>query len=84
MANGSGSDAIYAFVNGKFITMRVPYPMGFTTRGMDGRIDDANAGWKGKGLWSTNAGQAGWHQEGGKSERPKVLKFQLRNSPLDK
>ena len=84
MANGSGSDALYAFVKGKYVTMRVPYPMGFTTRGMDGRIDDPNAGWKGKGLWSTHAGQAGWHQEGGKSERPKVLKFQLRNSPLDK
>jgi len=84
MANGSGSDALYARVNGKFITMRVPYPMGFHTRGMDGRIDDPNGGWKGRGIWTTHAGQAGWHQEGGKSERPKVIKFQLRGTPLDK
>jgi hypothetical protein len=84
MANGSSSDALYARVNGKFVTMRVPYPMGFHSRGMDGRIDDPNAGWKGRGIWTTHAGQSGWHQEGGKSERPKVIKFQVRNSPLDK
>jgi hypothetical protein len=84
MANGSSSDALYAFVGGNFITMRVPYPMGFHTRGMDGRIDDPNAGWKGRGIWTTHAGQASWHQEGGKSERPKVIKFQLRPNPLAK
>ena len=84
MANGSSSDALYARVNGKFVTMRVPYPMGFHTRGMDGRVDDPNAGWKGKGIWTTHAGQSGWHQEGGKSERPKVIKFQVRSTPLDK
>ena len=33
--------------------MRVPYPMGFHARGLDGRIDDPDAGWKGRGLWST-------------------------------
>jgi len=80
----SSSDAIYAYVDGKYITMRVPYPMGFHTRGMDGRIDDPNAGWKGRGIWTTHAGQAGWHQEGGKSERPKVIKFQVRPNPLAK
>ena len=71
-------------VDGKFVTMRVPYPMGFHTRGMDGRIDDASAGWKGRGIWTTHAGQAGWHQEGGKSERPKVIKFQVRPNPTAK
>jgi hypothetical protein len=82
IANGSGSDALYALVNGKFVTMRVPYPMGFHTRSMDGRIDDPAAGWKGRAIWTTHAGQAGWHQEGGKSERPKVIKFQVRPSPI--
>jgi hypothetical protein len=47
MLVGSGSDALYAFVKGKWVTMRVPYPMGFHPRGMDGRIDDPNGGWKG-------------------------------------
>ena len=36
------------------ITLRVPYPMGFYAKGFDGRIDDPNAGWKGRGLWTTS------------------------------
>ena len=32
-----------------FITFRMPYPMPFYTRGLDGRIDEAKAGWKGRG-----------------------------------
>src|SRR6185503_12817618 len=56
--NGSGSDSLSAIVSGKWVVMRVPYPMGFHSRGMDGRIDDPKAGWKGKGLWSTYAAQA--------------------------
>ncbi len=84
MANGSGSDSLIAYVKDQFITMRVPYPMGFHTRSMDGRIDDAAAGWKGRAIWTTHAGQAGWHQEGGKGERPKLIKFQVRGNPLEK
>ena len=44
---------LLALVDGKFVTLRVPYPMGFYAKGMDGRIDDPNGGWKGKGLWTT-------------------------------
>jgi hypothetical protein len=47
IATGNLSDAMFAFANGKFVTMRVPYPMGFFSKGMDGRIDDPNGGWKG-------------------------------------
>ena len=36
-----------------FQVFRVPYPMPYYARGLDGRIDDANAGWKGRGLWMT-------------------------------
>jgi hypothetical protein len=32
----------------------LPYPLIFFAKGLDGRIDDPNAGWKGRGLWSTN------------------------------
>ncbi|MDO8793042.1 MAG: hypothetical protein Q7J25_00295, partial [Vicinamibacterales bacterium] len=84
MLVGSGSDSLMAFVNGKWVVMRVPYPMGFHPRGMDGRIDDPKAGWKGRGLWATHSEQPTWHQEGGKSERPKVIQFQLRPNPLAK
>lgn len=81
---GTGSDSLIAFDDGEWVVMRVPYPMGFHARGLDGRIDDPEAGWKGRGLWSTHAQQTTWHQEGGKGERPKVLQFQLRPDPLAK
>jgi hypothetical protein len=82
MATGNMSDSIEALVNDKFISLRVPYPMGFHAKGLDGRIDDANAGWKGRGLWSTYAGRAPYHIEGGKGTTSKVVKFQLRPDPL--
>ena len=50
-ATGNESEAILALVDGKFMTFRVPYPMGYYGKGLDGRIDDPNAGWKGRGLW---------------------------------
>src|ERR1051326_6917153 len=28
------------------VTLKVPYPTGFYAKGLDGRIDDPNAGWK--------------------------------------
>src|SRR5207248_373129 len=33
--NGSGSDSLEALVNGQWVVLRVPYPMGFHSRGMD-------------------------------------------------
>ena len=36
------------------VMLRIPYPLGFFAKGLDGRIDDPNAGWKGRGLWSTS------------------------------
>jgi hypothetical protein len=51
---------------------------------MDGRIDDPNAGWKGKGLWTTTGTRAPFHMEGGRGTSPKVVKFQLRPNPLSK
>ena len=83
-ANGSGSDSLIAYVKDQFITMRVPYPMGFHTRSMDGRIDDASAGWKGRGLWSSYAGTTMWHQETGMGSTSKAVQFQMRPNPLAK
>ena len=81
---GTGSDSLIALDDGEWVIMRVPYPMGFHPRGLDGRIDDPDAGWQGRGLWSTHAEQATWHQEGGKAERPKIIQFQIRPDPLAK
>ena len=66
----------------QFVTLRVPYPMGFFPRSANGRIDDPKTGWKGKGLWADYASYAGWHIEGGKGTLPKVVKFQMRPNPL--
>jgi len=82
IATGNANEALLAFVNGKFVTLRVPYPMGFYTKWMDGRIDDPNGGWKGKGLWATYSTRAPFHIEGGKGTTSKVVKFQLRPDPL--
>jgi hypothetical protein len=82
MATGNANESLIALVNGVFVNLRVPYPMGFYAKWMDGRIDDPNAGWKGKGLWSTYATRTPFHVEGGKGTTSKVVKFQLRPDPL--
>ena len=82
IATGNANEALLALVNGKFVSLRVPYPMGFYTKWMDGRIDDPNAGWKGRGLWATYSTRAPFHVEGGKGTTSKVVKFQLRPDPL--
>jgi hypothetical protein len=84
LATGNGSEGLLALVDGKFLTFRVPYPMGFYAKGLDGRIDDARGGWKGKGIWTTYATRAPFHVEGGKGTSSKLVKFQVRNSPLEK
>jgi len=70
--------------DGKMVSLRVPYPLGFYAKGFDGRIDDANAGWKGRGLWAANGDRVPWHMEGGKGTRPFAAHFQLRPDPLAK
>ncbi len=82
IATGNDSDSLHALVDGKFVELRVPYPMGFFAKGLDGRIDDQSGGWKGRGLWSTYGNRTPFHNEGGKGTLPKVVKFQLRPDPL--
>ena len=84
LATGNESEALLALVDGKFLTFRVPYPMGFYAKGIDGRIDDAKAGWKGKGIWTSISTRAPFHMEGGRGTTSKLLKFQLRPDPLAK
>ena len=79
---GNGSEGLLVLKDGKWIVLRVPYPMGFYTKWMDGRIDDAKGGWKGRGLWATVSTRAPFHMEGGKGTTSKVLHFQLRPDPL--
>ena len=79
---GNGSEGLLALKDGRWVILRVPYPMGFFTKWLDGRIDDPNGGWKGRGLWATVSTRAPFHMEGGKGTTSKVMKFQLRPDPL--
>jgi hypothetical protein len=82
MSTGNLNDGLIALKDGKMIVLRVPYPMGFYAKGFDGRIDDPNAGWKGRGLWTTSGDRAPWLMEGGKGSKPRAVHFQLRPDPL--
>ncbi len=82
IASTNGGEALTALVDGKFVVLHVPYPMGFFTKNVDGRIDDPNAGWKGRGLWTTSGTRANFHNEGGKERQAKVYHFQIRPNPL--
>jgi hypothetical protein len=82
IATGNLNDSLIALADGKFVNLAVPYPIGFFTKWVEGRIDDPNAGWKGRGLWATYSTRAMFHLEGGKENRPRVVKFQIRPDPL--
>ncbi len=95
IATGNQSDSLHALVNGRFVELRVPYPMGFFAKQIDGRIDDAAGGWRGRGLWVTSGNRTPFHIEAvdapapgapGQSRdtlsSPLVVHFQLRPSPL--
>jgi hypothetical protein len=87
IADGTTSDALLALNpdTGEWTVLRVPYPLGFYTRGLDGRIDDPAAGWKGSALYANYGGFPISHQEPIKGDHPtrsRIVKFQLRPSPL--
>ena len=84
IAAGSGSDSLLVLdpETKEWVVLRVPYPLGFYSRGLDGRIDDPNGGWKGRGLWANFGSNLNWHVEGGKGTRSSVVHFQLRPHPL--
>ena len=85
LANGTSSDSLLALQpDGSWVVLRVPYPLGFFSRGMDGRIDDPNGGWKGRALYADYGPNAVWHVEGGLGTRSAVVKFQMRPDPLAK
>jgi hypothetical protein len=75
-------DGLVALKDGKMILLKVPYPTGFYAKGLDGRIDDPKAGWKGRGLWTSSGDRVPWLQEGGKGMMPMAVHFQIRPDPL--
>ena len=64
---------------------------GFHPRGLDGRIDDPDADWKGRGVYSSTGSDTVWHAEDGLAvedgmyrsiSKPILVKFQFRPHPL--
>jgi hypothetical protein len=82
LATGNLSEGLLVLVDGKFMTLRVPYPMGYYAKGLDGRIDNPQGGWKGKGIYTPISTRAPFHMEGGKGTTSKLVKFQMRPDPL--
>ena len=76
------NDGFAALKDGQMVMLRIPYPLGFFAKGLDGRIDDPNASWKGRGLWGTNGDRTPWLKEGGKGSKPRAVQIQVRPNPL--
>jgi hypothetical protein len=60
------------------VDLRVPYPKGSFSPTAQLRVDDATAGWKGRGVWSTFTLD---EPDANRSER-RLLKVQVRPDPL--
>jgi len=64
------------------VVLRVPYPLSFYAKGTDGRIDNPNAGCKGRGVWTTSGDRTLWLKDGGKRRVPSAFLVKLRPNPL--
>jgi len=93
MATGSNSDSINVLLpnenngQGRWVDLRIPYPLGFYSRGLDARVERQNApagfaGWKDRAIWSNYGTHFVWHIEGGKGVKGKEVRFQVRPDPL--
>jgi hypothetical protein len=82
MSTANLMGGLVALKDGQMISLRVPYPLGFYAKGLDGRIDDPTAGWKGRGVWTTNGDRTPWLMETGKGSKPRAVHFQMRPDPL--
>ena len=82
IATSNLGGALLALKDGQWTVLRVPYPLGFYAKSINGRIDDPNAGWKGRGLWTGWSNRTPWQNEGGKGTTSKAVHFQVRPDPL--
>jgi hypothetical protein len=82
ISTGNENDALLALVGGKWVVLRVPYPLSFYAKGLDGRIDDPAGGWQGRGVWTTSGDRVPWLKETGKGSVPIAFHFQFRPNPL--
>ena len=78
IATSNLGGALLALVDGNWVVLRVPYPLGFYAKSINGRIDDPKTGWKGRGLWTGWSNRNPWHNEGGKGKSSMAVHFQVR------
>jgi hypothetical protein len=86
VVDGVNSDSLVVFQQDtkQFVRMTVPYPMGFFSRFLDGRIDSTKTGWKGRGIYAANETRGSQLTEGGKNMPSQLTHFQIRPDPLAK
>ena len=82
ISTGNQSGSLLVLNDGEWVRLTVPYPLGFYTKWMDGRIDDPDGGWQGRGVWATISSRAPFHMETGDNTTSKVYHFQMRPDPL--
>ncbi len=78
---GTNSDSLLVFdqKTKQYTKIRIPYPLNAYMRGLDGRIDDPKAGWKGRGLWMNEGLDPVLHNE---VQHGWVGHIQMRPDPL--
>jgi hypothetical protein len=83
VAGGNLSEGLLALVNGKIVTFRVPYPMGYYTKGLDGASTIRTVAGRGRRSTrrSRRARRSTWKAEGDHAE---LVKFQVRPDPTSK
>ena len=79
---GNQSGSLLVLNDDEWVRLTVPYPLGFYTKWLDGRIDDPDGDWQGRGLWATISSRAPFHMETGANTTSKVYHFQMRPNPL--
>jgi hypothetical protein len=84
IATSNQGGALLALVDEEWVILRVPYPLGYYNKSINGRIDDPNIGWKGRGLWTGWGNRNPWHNEGGKGQPGLAVHMQMRPDPLAK
>jgi len=86
VVDGVNSDSLVVFQQDtkQWVRMTVPYPMGFFSRFLDGRIDSTKTGWKGRGIYAANETRGSQLTEGGKNMPSQLTHFQIRPDPLAK
>ena len=85
LATGNGSEGLLALVDGKFLTFRVPYPMGFYAQGHRRPHRRSEGRLEGQGHLDDRTRRARRStSKAARGRRSKLVKFQVRPDPLSK